>query len=216
MPHKYPNKPQHHGRRLLALAALIAAVLGTSYYIAAHTVAPTPTATTTDNPNAADSQTSGETLGDKVQKLQPGLVSVTQIFDGDTIEVDLNGQRETVRFIGVDTPETHDPRKPVQCYGQTAAKYTTKLLTGQKVRLEADPRDSNRDKYNRLLRYVYLSDGSLVNARLITEGYGFAYTVFDYTKIDEFRSLESVARTTGKGLWQACRVDESQTIKQTL
>ncbi|QQR51868.1 thermonuclease family protein [bacterium] len=116
----------------------------------------------------------------------------------------------------VDTPETHDPRRPVQCFGQTAADFTTKLLSGQKVRLEADARDSNRDKYGRLLRYVYLADGTLVNAKLIADGYGFAYTGFDYTKIDDFRQLEATAKQDKLGLWQACRVDDTQIVKQTI
>ncbi len=214
MPHKYPNTTIHTHRRIIALVALVAAILLTTYYLASRV---TPTAT---NPSPTvdtlDSPESGDTLGDRLQQLQPGLVTVVQVFDGDTIAVAMAGQQETVRFIGVDTPETHDPRRPVQCFGQTAADFTTKLLSGQKVRLEADARDSNRDKYGRLLRYVYLADGTLVNAKLIADGYGFAYTVFDYTKIDDFRQLEATARQGRVGLWQACRVDDSQIVKQTI
>ena len=131
---------------------------------------------------------------------QPGLFKVTEFVDGDTIAVDMNGTKEKVRFIGVDTPETHDPRKAVQCFGQAAADFTKKTIGSNRVRLEADPQNTNRDRYNRLLRYVYLPDGTLVNAEIIKQGYGFAYTFFPFSKLDEFRSYEKTARENNKGL----------------
>src|SRR5581483_96777 len=112
----------------------------------------------------------------QAQISQPGLYRVTEFVDGDTIKVDMNGSTETVRFIGVDTPETHDPRKAVQCFGMAAASFTKQLIGSSNVRLAADPTNTNRDRYNRLLRYVYLPDGRLVNAEIIKQGYGFAYT----------------------------------------
>jgi micrococcal nuclease len=124
-------------------------------------------------------------------------------------------RKETVRFIGMDTPETHDPRKPVQCFGETAAAHTKALLEGKNVRLEPDSTNSDRDKYNRLLRYIHLPDGTLVNAKLIRDGYAFAYTVFPFTRLEEFRSLESGARAANAGLWGSCRINESSQIKQT-
>ncbi len=135
---------------------------------------------------------------------QPGLFKVTEFVDGDTIAVDMNGTKEKVRFIGVDTPETHDPRKAVQCFGQAAADFTKKTIGSNRVRLEADPQNTNRDRYNRLLRYVYLPDGTLVNAEIIKQGYGFAYTFFPFSKLDEFRSYEKTARENNKGLWGNC------------
>jgi endonuclease YncB( thermonuclease family) len=145
------------------------------------------------------------------QTNQPGLYSVTSFSDGDTIQVDMNGKKETIRFIGVDTPETHDPRKAVQCFGQAAAKFTHDLI-GEKgsVRLEADPLSTNRDRYDRLLRYVYLPDGRLVEAEIIGQGYGFAYTSFPFTKSDEFRALERQAREQNKGLWGSCTPAQNQ------
>ena len=95
-----------------------------------------------------------------------GQYYVTKVADGDTIEVDMSGVTERVRMIGVDTPETHKPNTPVQCYGPQASDYTKNLLTHQSVRLEADPTNDNRDRYDRLLRYVYLND-LLVNKQLI-------------------------------------------------
>lgn len=140
--------------------------------------------------------------------------TVVEADDGDTVKVKMGDKVETVRFIGVDTPETHDPRKAVQCFGQQASDFTKNLLLGKQVRLESDPNDSDRDKYKRLLRYVYLND-ELINAKLIKEGYGFAYVVFPFTKIDEFRQYESEARAANKGLWAGCTVNDSTKIKQT-
>jgi micrococcal nuclease len=145
----------------------------------------------------------------------PGTYRVTKAIDGDTIEVSINGKTETVRFIGVDTPETHDPRKPVQCFGEVAAAHTKKLVEGASVRLEADPTNSDRDKYKRLLRYVYLPDGTLLNAELIQDGYGFAYVIFPFTKLDEFRTLETSAREANRGLWAGCDINSGSDIKQT-
>ena len=100
-------------------------------------------------------------------------------------------------------------------FGEAAAAHSKALLEGKNVRLEPDPTNSDRDKYRRLLRYVYLPDGTLVNARLIADGYAFAYTIFPFTRLDEFRGLESEARTANRGLWAGCNVDDSKDIKQT-
>lgn len=143
----------------------------------------------------------------KLQRTQPGLYQVVRFDDGDTITVDMNGTTETVRFIGVDTPETHHPDRPIECYGQEAANYTKRLIGSQKVRLQADPLDTNRDRYGRLLRHVYLPDNTLVQQKLITEGYGFAYTFFPFTKVVQFSAYELQAKNAGRGLWTACQVN---------
>jgi micrococcal nuclease len=103
----------------------------------------------------------------------------------------------------------------VQCFGQAAAAHTKALLEGKDVRLAPDPQDQDRDKYGRLLRYVYLPDGALVNAELIKDGYGFAYVVFPFEKLDQFRQLETVARQNNSGLWAGCNINSSSLIKQT-
>jgi endonuclease YncB( thermonuclease family) len=146
---------------------------------------------------------------------QPGLYSVSHVVDGDTIDVTQGSSRERVRLIGIDTPETKDPRKPVQCFGEAAAAKTGSLVQGKSVRLEADPADDNRDKYGRLLRYVYLPDGTFVNQVLVEQGYAFAYTVFPNSKLDQFRAWEHEARTQNRGLWAGCGVDDSSRVKQT-
>lgn len=133
-----------------------------------------------------------------------GSYWVARFDDGDTIVVDMDGRHEKIRFIGVDTPETHDPRKPVQCFGRAASEYTKRRIGNQPVRLETDPLSTNRDRYNRLLRYVYLPDGSLLNQDIIKDGYGFAYLSFPFTKQEQFRQAQENARVSGAGLWNSC------------
>lgn len=145
----------------------------------------------------------------------PGTYEVVRFSDGDTIVINMNGRTETVRMIGVDTPETHHPDLPVQCYGPAASAYTKNLIGNQKVRLEADPTNQNRDRYDRLLRYVYLPDGRLVQAEIIKSGHGFAYTSFPFTKKEEFIKLEEQAKSESRGLWGNCTVTEENGRKQT-
>jgi micrococcal nuclease len=145
-----------------------------------------------------------DSINKNVTTSQPGLYQITKFDDGDTIVVDMHGQNETIRFIGVDTPETHDPRKVVQCFGEAASAHTKQLIGNQRVRLELDPLSSNRDRYDRLLRYVYLPDGTLVNKQIIRDGYGFAYTSFPFTKADDFKASQIYARTHNLGLWNEC------------
>lgn len=128
---------------------------------------------------------------------------VTRVVDGDTIVVLTNGVTEKVRLIGVDTPETIDPRRPVQCFGKEASAFTKSLLENKDVHIEADSSQDNRDKYGRLLRYVFLSDGTLLNQEIIAEGYGHEYTYHTPHKYqNEFRTAERSARESKKGLWR--------------
>lgn len=103
---------------------------------------------------------------------QPGLYTINHYVDGDTIVVNMNGSTESIRFIGIDTPETHKPNTPVQCYGPAASAHTQAVIkaAGGKVRLVSDSLSTNRDRYNRLLRYVYLPDGTDVNELNIQKG----------------------------------------------
>jgi micrococcal nuclease len=142
--------------------------------------------------------------------LAPGYYRVMSFEDGDTITVDMSGQRERIRMIGVDTPETQDPRKPVQCFGKAASEFTKNLIGNHPVRLEADSLNSNRDRYDRLLRYVYLPDGRLVQAEIIKQGYGFAYVSFPFSKAEEFANYQKEAREAGRGLWTSCNAEPNE------
>jgi micrococcal nuclease len=150
------------------------------------------------------------------EQSQPGLYGINRFVDGDTIAVNMNGNVETIRMIGIDTPETHKPNTPVQCYGPEAANFTKTLIGSQSVRLQADSLDTNRDRYGRLLRYVYLPDGRLVETELINNGYAFAYTLFPFQKKEEFSAHMQAAQAAKKGLWTACQVhQETNGVYQT-
>jgi micrococcal nuclease len=129
---------------------------------------------------------------------------VTRVVDGDTIGVRLGGRRYTVRYIGIDTPETVKPRAPVQCYGPAASAYNHRLVEGQRVtlRLDAEP----RDRYGRLLAYVYRRrDGLFVNAELVRGGFARTLEIPPNTRhAGELRRLQRAARTAARGLWQTC------------
>lgn len=150
-----------------------------------------------------------------IEQVTPGQYSVIKVEDGDTITVDMEGKPERIRLIGVDTPEKNDPRKPVQCFAQAASDYTTGLIGDNRVLLVADSETTNRDRYNRLLRYVYLADGTFVNKKLIEDGYGFMLSGFPFTKQPEFKTAEEQARQAGRGLWTGCQIDTSTGYNQT-
>jgi micrococcal nuclease len=131
--------------------------------------------------------------------LTPALVS--RVIDGDTIEVEIGGQEYTVRYIGVNTPETVDPRRPVECFGREASDFNQKLVLRKTVGLEIDV--SETDAFGRLLRYVWL-DGDMVNATLVREGYAQAAAYPPDVKYqDVFLELQAEAAATGRGLWGA-------------
>lgn len=142
--------------------------------------------------------------GKTVMRDQPGLYQVAYFVDGDTIAVHMNDTVEKVRFIGMDTPETHKPNTPVQCYGPAAAAFTKHTIGSQRVRLVSDSLSTDRDRYNRLLRYVYLSDGTDVNELLVQNGYAFYYPYFPFTKSDQFAADQEAAMAAHKGLWGNC------------
>ncbi len=127
---------------------------------------------------------------------------VLGVTDGDTIRVSIDDKPVIVRLIGVDTPETVHPSKPVQRYGKEASRFTTNLLMGEQVYLDTEPQQGPTDRYGRTLAYVYRApDGLFVNAEIIRQGYGHAYTQFPCKYTEEFRQLERFARQAEKGLW---------------
>jgi micrococcal nuclease len=149
---------------------------------------PTPTplpATDTPQPTGASERTEAQ---------------VVDVVDGDTIKVSIDGQVYTVRYIGIDTPETVDPAKPVQWMGPEASAANRALVEAKTVYLEKDV--SETDRYGRLLRYVYLPDGTFVNAELVRLGYAQPSTYPPDVKYqDLFRQIEQEAREAGVGLW---------------
>lgn len=132
-------------------------------------------------------------------------IAVARIIDGDTVEL-INGER--LRYIGMDTPEEVDPRKPLQCYAKEAAAENEKLISGQKITFYKDV--SVQDKYGRWLGFVYLDDGTFVNLELVKQGYAFAYPYIpDTSKKSEFKAAENQAKQNKLGLWSHCQVHKT-------
>lgn len=131
---------------------------------------------------------------------------VERVVDGDTVIVTVAGERERIRLIGVDTPETVKPDAPVDCFGPEASAFTTATLPeGATVWLEDDASQGDADRYDRLLRYVWSPDGTMLNERLVAEGYGREDTYDDaYRYRDRFVAAEASAEASRVGLWAAC------------
>src|SRR5215207_10959292 len=139
-------------------------------------------------------------------------VILIEVTDGDTIRVDVDGRNELVRLILIDAPETHDPNRPAECFGQEATTYLSWLLSfGGDLYLETDV--SDRDRFGRLLRYVWLDFGDgevyLVNEVLVRAGY-VAFSTFppDVKYVEEMREAGRFARVHGYGLWSGCITDD--------
>lgn len=125
---------------------------------------------------------------------------VIRVIDGDTVKIDYNGKATNVRLIGVDTPETVHPNKPVEAYGKEASNFTKNLLQGESVYLRFDV--ERTDTYGRLLAYLYRApDGLFVNLEIVRQGYGHAYTQFPFKHIELFRYYGNRARTAARGLY---------------
>jgi micrococcal nuclease len=127
---------------------------------------------------------------------------VSRVVDGDTVEVQLDGETEDVRYIGVDTPETVKPDTPVQCFGPQASRFNHALVEHRRVRLLFGV--ERRDVYGRLLAYVYLG-GRFVNAELIRRGLARTLTIPPNDRFaGRLKRLEMAASRAGRGLWSAC------------
>jgi micrococcal nuclease len=127
---------------------------------------------------------------------------VQRVVDGDTIEVELEGRTESVRYIGVDTPETPKPGTPGQCFAEEASAFNEALVAGERVRLVFDR--ERRDRYGRLLAYVYVG-GLSVNAELVRGGYARTLEIEPNTAMaPRLAALERRAGRTGRGLWSSC------------
>jgi micrococcal nuclease len=132
--------------------------------------------------------------------------TVVRIVDGDTIHARIDGREETIRFIGIDTPETVKPNTPVQCFGKEASGHTKSLLPARTtIRVVRDA--EARDDYGRLLAYVYrAADGLFVNLELVRDGFALPLTIPpNVAHADEFVAAAADARRDGRGLWLACR-----------
>lgn len=145
---------------------------------------------------------------------------ISKVVDGDTVKIKrqdggyilgTDKKEVSVRLIGIDTPETVDPRKPVECYGEEASKYLKKIAQNKVAAIEIDPTQGEFDVYNRLLAYVYIKDSgiaikniTMLNREMVKEGYAFQYTYkLPYKYKEEFEWLEKYARENYIGLWSS-------------
>lgn len=187
--------------RLLVIASLLIIVTGLGFLwfglkpYPAEQIIPSPGPTLESIPVATNSALFG---------IDGERALVTKVVDGDTIGLDSG---KTVRFIGIDTPETVDPRRPVGCFGKEASNESKSLLFGKEVILQKDISDI--DKYGRLLRLVFLplDDGRIlfVNDYLVREGFGRVKTYLPDVKFEpQFLEAEDEAKANKKGLWGRC------------
>ncbi|NCV74785.1 hypothetical protein EBW23_02425 [bacterium] len=134
------------------------------------------------------------------------LITILKVVDGDTVDIDINGRTERVRLIGVNTPETKHPTKPIECFGPEASAYMTELLPkGTTVRIERDV--EARDRYGRMLLYLYRdSDNLFINLDLVSRGYGTPMSIEPNTfHRNDFVQAAALAEVSNVGLWKACR-----------
>lgn len=164
---------------------------------------PTPQAQTTPVETNKEPSSTQESTSTPKTPANIQIAKVTRVIDGDTIDVSFDGKTERIRIIGINTPETVDPRKPVECFGEKASAVAKEQLTDETVQLEADPTQGERDKYNRLLRYVWMDDGAVDFGKLmIATGYAYEYTYnLPYKYQAEYKQAQKEADQGNKGLW---------------
>jgi len=142
---------------------------------------------------------------------QSELHFIKRVIDGDTFETE-NGLK--VRLLGVDTPEKYESKKldsdaertaqdkeTIKKLGELASEYAAKLVLNKRVKLVPEPNHEDKDRYGRLLRYVYLEDGTDVNKKMIADGYAYAFRNYKISRLDEFIEAERQARLGKRGLW---------------
>ncbi|MCG2634523.1 MAG: thermonuclease family protein, partial [Gammaproteobacteria bacterium] len=127
-------------------------------------------------------------------------VQVTHVTDGDTIAIGRGNQYQTIRLIGIDTPETVHPDRPVQFYGPEASAFTKYQLDGARIRLGFEP-GQHYDRYGRLLAYVYTEDGTLFNALLVQQGYARVIAPQPFRHYQTFKAYERAAKQQRLGIW---------------
>lgn len=209
-----------------AVARTLGAVMVGSFIVVLVTVPPSETVEPKEviEEASADEQRGGEEAVPAQEEAQDAsdmaaedvteAVTVIKVVDGDTLSVSIGGKSETIRIIGINTPETVDPRKPVECFGQEASAKAHELLDGKSVTLEADATQGERDKYGRLLRYVFLPDGSDFGKAMISGGFAYEYTYsVPYKYQEAYKAAQGEAQAAKRGLWAdgACSEAEAET-----
>ena len=179
-------------------ASALGLLVGCSQGTVARTFGPgTPTAVATSTAHQAP-VSSGLTRPADAK----GPYTLTRVVDGDKAKVSITGRSVTLRLIGIDTPETKHPSKPVQCFGQEASSRAKALLTNHKVWIQYDTSQAHRDRYGRDLVYAWLDDRTMLNEVMVREGFAHEYTYdLAYRYQGEFRTAQRQAKTAGLGFW---------------
>jgi micrococcal nuclease len=179
------------------IIAVIVFVIGAYQVITAQPQLLQPPSTQQTSPTPKPTAVLGQQTVDASQSAQ-----VVRVVDGDTIRVSLDGEEKTIRLIGLNTPETVDPRREVECFGKEASNKAKELLGGQTIRLESDDSQGDKDNYQRLLRYAWLPDGRNFNKLMIEEGFAYEYTYdLPYRYQAEFKAAQTSAQEAKRGLW---------------
>ncbi len=145
---------------------------------------------------------------------EPTGIPVLKIVDGDTIDVLYQGKEERLRIKGINTPETKDPRYPVQCFGKEASAKAKEILEGKNIMLETD---GSRGKYGRLLAYLRLLNGKDYGEKMIREGYAWHYRSYSHERMDAYDEAEKYARENNAGLWASSTCNgEKKPVKEVV
>jgi micrococcal nuclease len=139
------------------------------------------------------------------QKYHGKVFTVLEVIDGDTLDIDISDGEHPdtrIRLIGVDTPETKHPTVGLMYYGPEATAFTTRLALGKKVTVLLDTAGDQRGRYGRLLAYIQLSDGNILNTEIINNGYGYAYLSYPHSEFSAYQMLMQQAIDNQAGLWQ--------------
>ena len=146
------------------------------------------------------SSKNSETESAKNSSSDKNLYQIEYVYDGDTYQIWINGKKEKIRVLGIDTPEKTGGFRPEGCFGNDASAYAKKQLRNKKVGLLQPKNHESTDKYGRLLRYVFLN-GEDFGAHLIKEGYAFSYKRFPHPRLKYYNQLEKEAQKNKKGMW---------------
>ncbi|MDD5457919.1 MAG: thermonuclease family protein [Phycisphaerae bacterium] len=139
------------------------------------------------------------------------VFTVTNVVDGDTLDIDVpDGKYDhtRIRLLGVDTPETKNSRTGPMYYGQEASGFAASLAMDRKVTVHLDKISRTRDKYGRLLAYVELENGDILDEELIRQGYGYADSRFKHSFYNQYAQIEKAARNNGCGLWKNVTLEQ--------
>lgn len=169
---------------------------------------PIPVVESPTNPADESTEKPDRTRPPRVPASAKGPYGVIRVVDGDTVHVAYKGRDTTIRLIGIDTPETVAPGQPVECFGKRASQHMRRLLDGRPVYVATDPSQDRRDRYGRLLAYLWLPTGKFVNLHMLRAGFAREYT-YDvaYRYQTKFKAAARKAATRDRGLWSHATCD---------